>query len=191
MNLHHPYPPKEVKKAISKRWNIPVKDIDAWFVDIRRRIGWNRIRKTHFSNKQDKIIAAAKRFFTPTALTGFSADPNFSVDEDFEICVPLFLQMEEEAKRIYCDMYPTEVLDICLSRCSTKNELQAMHSPLPHFFYPTPEPSPSHSSPSPPSTPEPPADHSHSILGKRHKSPCGYLENGYGESESHQQKRAR
>nr|AOC97528.1 HD1 protein [Volvariella volvacea] len=72
-NLHNPYPTKKVKQAISTQCQCPEKDIDAWFVDVRRRIGWNKIRKI-LNNKRDATVAAASQFFGKTN-TSMPLDP--------------------------------------------------------------------------------------------------------------------
>ena len=65
-NLHNPYPLKHVKAKISKEFDCNVKDIDNWFINVRRRIGWNRVRRVHFANKRQEILSAAARFFGKT-----------------------------------------------------------------------------------------------------------------------------
>ena len=62
-NLHNPYPPKHVKATISRESGCNVKDIDNWFINVRRRIGWNRFRRVHFANKRQEILSAAACFF--------------------------------------------------------------------------------------------------------------------------------
>ncbi|KAJ2929388.1 hypothetical protein H1R20_g7713, partial [Candolleomyces eurysporus] len=61
-NLHDPYPSNAVKDSLSRRSGAPRKDIDGWFVDARKRIGWSSLRKKHFNNKRAEIVNAAKRF---------------------------------------------------------------------------------------------------------------------------------
>ncbi|RXW24043.1 hypothetical protein EST38_g1851 [Candolleomyces aberdarensis] len=63
VNLHNPYPSAEVRYRIATDSNSLRKDIDAWFIDARRRVGWNSLRKKHFNNKRADIVAAATRFF--------------------------------------------------------------------------------------------------------------------------------
>ncbi|KAJ2931836.1 hypothetical protein H1R20_g5258, partial [Candolleomyces eurysporus] len=61
-NLHDPYPSNAVRDSLSRRSGAPRKDIDGWFIDARRRIGWNSLRKKQFNNRRAEIVAAAKRF---------------------------------------------------------------------------------------------------------------------------------
>ena len=65
-NLHNPYPPKHVKATVSRESGCNVKDIDNWFISVRRRIGWNRVRRVHFANKRQEILSAAAGFFGKT-----------------------------------------------------------------------------------------------------------------------------
>ena len=65
-NLHNPYPPKHVKAKLSRESGCNVKDIDNWFINVRRRIDWNRVRRVHFANKRQEILSAAARFFGKT-----------------------------------------------------------------------------------------------------------------------------
>jgi len=64
-NLHNPYPSQAVKRSIARQSGSALKNIDTWFVDVRKRIGWNQLRRKHFSNKRDEIIEAATQFFKP------------------------------------------------------------------------------------------------------------------------------
>ncbi|KAJ3850543.1 HD1 homeodomain mating-type protein Le.a1-3 [Lentinula lateritia] len=42
-NLHNPYPSTSVRDSIASTTNTPRRLIDAWFVDVRRRIGWTNL----------------------------------------------------------------------------------------------------------------------------------------------------
>ena len=90
-NLHNPYPSKEKKAAITEESGSSLKDIDNWFINVRRRIGWNKLRSKHFENKRSKIVSAATRFFkeVPQALhldtTHISGiDPKTNYDSEFK-----------------------------------------------------------------------------------------------------------
>ena len=68
-NLHNPYPSKETKVTIAEESGSSSKDVDNWFINVRRRIGWNKLRSKHFENKRSLIVEAAKDFFkVPRAL---------------------------------------------------------------------------------------------------------------------------
>ena len=74
--------------------------IDAWFVDARKRIGWNALRKTHFCNKRVDIVDAATRFFV-------QGDSKPSLDPN----IPLqFVAIETRAKELYSDKFTESVL---------------------------------------------------------------------------------
>jgi len=62
-NLHNPYPPKETRDTIAHETASDPKHVDNWFADIRKRMGWNAIRKRHFSNKRHLTVDAATTFF--------------------------------------------------------------------------------------------------------------------------------
>nr|AWT37973.1 A7 homeodomain transcription factor 1 [Lentinula edodes] len=42
-NLHNPYPSTTIRDTIASTTNTPRRLIDAWFVDVRRRIGWTNL----------------------------------------------------------------------------------------------------------------------------------------------------
>jgi len=62
-NLHNPYPPKGTRNAIAHETASDPKHVDNWFADVRKRMGWNAIRKRHFSNKRHLTVDAATTFF--------------------------------------------------------------------------------------------------------------------------------
>lgn len=90
-NLHNPYPSKELKTQIARDSRSLLKDVDAWFVDARRRIGWNAFRKARFSNKRTEIIDAATRFFVKNDLKR-PLDPTVELE---------FVAVECRAKDLY------------------------------------------------------------------------------------------
>nr|AHE78417.1 A2HD1 [Volvariella volvacea]AOC97532.1 HD1 protein [Volvariella volvacea] len=66
-NLHNPYPSSSQKDTIANASGTPRQNIDSWFVDARRRIGWNTLRKSRFHNKRKEIVEAATRAFISNA----------------------------------------------------------------------------------------------------------------------------
>jgi len=62
-NLCNPYPSSDVRDSISRqsKWNR--KDVDAWFTEARKRIGWSEIRRKFFHNKRAGAVEKATRFF--------------------------------------------------------------------------------------------------------------------------------
>ncbi|KAJ3516088.1 hypothetical protein NLJ89_g1338 [Agrocybe chaxingu] len=62
-NLHNPYPSKAIKISLAHSASSSLKDIDNWFISIRKRIGWNELKVKSFSNKRSLIVDAATRHF--------------------------------------------------------------------------------------------------------------------------------
>lgn len=157
-----------MKKDISRQTKCSLKDIDAWFVDARKRIGWNKLRKTRFSNKQEQIVAAATHIFKPKPST-FSDDPNATLLSEMD---PRdehrgqFLAMAQTARSLYADKFPelmpslswTHFVNHVSPEATPKNFIQKNINPSATPFlldsrhsYPTPEPSPqSHLTDEPP-----------------------------------------
>lgn len=152
-NLHNPYPSKETKKTISQQTKCSSKDIDSWFADTRKRIGWNALRKSRFGNKQERIIAAATSIFKPK-LRSFTDDLNQSLISEMnpnDAYRADFMLIMRKARSLYAHKFP----DLFLS--NLEGEKYSTPEKPRHTFddsasaYPTPEPSP-------PSFPSPEAD---------------------------------
>ena len=94
-NLHNPYPPKHIKATISRESGCNVKDIDNWFINVRRRIGWNRLRRVHFANKRQEILSAAACFFGKAG--GFQ-----TLDSHLEM---EFASIQNNAVNLYSDKF--------------------------------------------------------------------------------------
>jgi len=106
-----------MRTRFSKQTNTPHKDIDSWFTDVRKRIGWNSLRKKHFSTRKD-MIAAATRFFKPSSpqLDHRSGpDETTHFDEEFTL-------LEDSAKNLYSRRFSASTL---------ANELAAMKDVTP------------------------------------------------------------
>ena len=110
-NLHNPYPSKETKATITEESGSSTKDIDNWFINVRRRIGWNKLRSKHFENKRSLIVDAATRFFkeVPPALHSSTAptsaiDPKTNYDSEF-------ISIENTAR----DLYPRKLFETPLA----------------------------------------------------------------------------
>src|SRR6266571_4413795 len=54
-NLHNPYPSPEIRKKMSMESNSSPRHVESWFIDARKRIGWNDIRKKYFAKRADMI----------------------------------------------------------------------------------------------------------------------------------------
>ena len=158
-NLYNPYPSKETKVTISEESGSSPKDIDNWFINVRRRIGWNKLRSKHFENKRSLIVVAATRFFkeVPQALHSSTThssdiDPKANYESEFkfiENCArnlypqklfetPLATKLDDSGR----DLVP-EAKDRAQVECS---EVQRGAEELQHLYaYPTPERSPEQS----------------------------------------------
>lgn len=99
-NLHNPYPTKGVKDSLSSKAGCNRSSIDAWFIDVRKRIGWNCLRKQQFSNKRVEIVDAATRFFIQQDSSRI-LDPNLG---------PEFVAIENAAKDLYAGRYGQSTL---------------------------------------------------------------------------------
>ncbi|ESK81811.1 homeodomain mating-type protein [Moniliophthora roreri MCA 2997] len=61
-NLHNPYPTPVQRDAISLQSGTSRKTIDNWFIDVRKRIGWNAIKKQYFKERKEMVLAARLHF---------------------------------------------------------------------------------------------------------------------------------
>jgi C-terminal domain of homeodomain 1/Homeobox KN domain len=79
-NLHNPYADSTVCTEIAQQTSARKKDVENWFADARKRIGWNALRKSRFNNKKADIVAAAAKFFGDSAA---SIDLPFCLEHEF------------------------------------------------------------------------------------------------------------
>lgn len=118
-NLHNPYPSKNTRNEISRKTVSDRKVIDAWFVDARRRMGWNALRKSCFSNKRVDIVDAATRFFV-------LEDDKRPLDPDVEL---KFAAIESCAKDLYSDKFSKSTLatklDVAVKDMTPETKAQA------------------------------------------------------------------
>lgn len=137
-HLHNPYPSKNVRAQFAEQSSAPEKDIDTWFVDTRKRIGWNDIRRAYFDTRFD-MVKAATRHFKPALrrLHSDSApDAGPSSDADFS---HHFVTMESNARSLYAHKFFPTPLSSDLGRSSeSTNKRKAATS-----CYPSPERTPS------------------------------------------------
>nr|BAO20893.1 homeodomain 1 [Tricholoma matsutake] len=94
-NIHDPYPSIHTRDDIASASGFARKDIDGWFIDARKRIGWNALRKARFSNKRIEIVDAATRFFVED-------DPKRPLDPNIEL---EFAAIETRAKDLYTEKF--------------------------------------------------------------------------------------
>ncbi|GLB35909.1 putative homeobox KN domain containing protein [Lyophyllum shimeji] len=118
-NLHNPYPSKETRVSIALESGSDTKSVDSWFIDTRKRIGWNTIRKRHFSNKRADIVDAATRFFVQD-------DDKRPLDPTVEF---EFAGLQKRAKDLYADRFDESTLaaklDIAVKDLTPETKVQA------------------------------------------------------------------
>ncbi|KAF5312542.1 hypothetical protein D9619_002864 [Psilocybe cf. subviscida] len=109
-HLQNPYPSKNLRVQMSKETGTPLKDIDAWFIDVRKRIGWNDIRRAHFETRFD-MVKAATRHFNPTSCRARldpHSVPDGSSSSDYSYH---FVSLETRARELYAHkLFPTSLL---------------------------------------------------------------------------------
>ncbi|KAF9455825.1 C-terminal domain of homeodomain 1-domain-containing protein [Collybia nuda] len=150
-NLHNPYPPKSVRDAIASSTASDRKCIDTWFIDARKRIGWNTLRREMFSNKRVDIVDAAMRFFGED-------DTHRPLDENIRF---RFLEIEMRVRELYDEKLSESALatklDIVVKDMTSERKAQetvrklrqrrkdrAMDNALATLSYPSPHLSPHH-----------------------------------------------
>ncbi|TDL28303.1 hypothetical protein BD410DRAFT_780788 [Rickenella mellea] len=90
-HLHNPYPSAATKADIARQTGVSVKSIDAWFVNIRRRIGWTTIAKRHFGGNRAAMLDCAARAIKEQKAQG-------TVSEEI---VEEFMSMKSNLERLY------------------------------------------------------------------------------------------
>ncbi|KAH8099336.1 hypothetical protein BXZ70DRAFT_1009150 [Cristinia sonorae] len=76
-HIHDPYPSLEVKRRLSRKSGVATYIVGDWFKDVRRRIGWVSLCKTHFQGSRALAVEAASRFFTKSD-AAFSLAPHIA-----------------------------------------------------------------------------------------------------------------
>lgn len=94
-NLNNPYPAREERDALCKKCGRNAKEITAWFVTARQRIGWSRLRATRFNRSQVTMVAAASRFWC-------ERDTYQPLPPDIEL---QFAEIEYNAQTLYSEAY--------------------------------------------------------------------------------------
>ncbi|RXW12009.1 hypothetical protein EST38_g13846 [Candolleomyces aberdarensis] len=146
-NLHNPYPSAETRRRLARESFSPEKDISAWFVEARKRIGWNNLRKQEFSNKRSEIVDAATRFF--------KNDYKNPVPDRIESAL---VEIQMKAQRLHHDKFEESRLattldgmvkdmtaDLKQQSLGRKSRNPSRTKVRPSLAYPSPESSPSRS----------------------------------------------
>ncbi|TFK30895.1 mating-type protein [Coprinopsis marcescibilis] len=141
-NLHNPYPSQAVREHISRETNSSRKVVDAWFVDMRKRIGWNALRKEHF-NKRADIIEAATLFFEKNEVD------SLSVPIQLRFAAIASLAQEQYSAKLDSSSLAAK-LDSAVKDMTPELKIQIRHDKDTKQkkapSYPTPAPSPDHNS---------------------------------------------
>lgn len=90
---HNPYPTLREKKEIIGSAKVSIKQLNDWFVNVRRRIGWTGIAKRNFRNSRQEIVDCAHRVFV-------QPNPEFPVKKDV---ISQFMKMKAKVERLCND----------------------------------------------------------------------------------------
>jgi len=130
-NLHNPYPSRQIKESIAQTSGSSVKHIDGWFTDIRKRMGWSKMKRVYFQNRRKPLVDAATSFFREKG--------NISLELMHELTA-----MEVSAKGLYAGKFFESGM---LSKVVPRRSEQRAHQPQPVWSYPSPCQSPERVSP--------------------------------------------
>nr|AER51799.1 homeodomain 1 mating type protein [Pleurotus tuoliensis] len=116
-NIRNPYPSKETKELISRGTGTSLQNIDAWFLNTRRRIGWTSISKKFFSGSKVDTIAAAFRALKDDLKPSISATDDEAERSPLPANIQMaFVEMEDAAKRLYSEKFTKSELAGTLDR---------------------------------------------------------------------------
>lgn len=62
-NLHDPYPSRREKASMAETSGVPIRTIETWFVNTRRRIGWTSLLDSHFQGSRALMVDTAHRVY--------------------------------------------------------------------------------------------------------------------------------
>lgn len=101
-NFHNPYPTKDVRANIATSHNVSRKVVDSWFIDVRKRIGWNSFCKEHYESRKDMVDAATAFFLG--ASSSSVRQPKSASDPAF-----IFITLENRVRGLYASKLGTAV----------------------------------------------------------------------------------
>ncbi|KAL4070620.1 C-terminal domain of homeodomain 1-domain-containing protein [Scleroderma citrinum] len=114
-NLHDPYPPREVKDGLVQSAGVSIHNVNAWFANARRRMGWTHICKSYFGGCRSDTVDAAFRALIKT-------DPNRSLPAEI---VQAFVEMKVTAEGLYSSAFTKSALagdlDVVVKDMSEEN----------------------------------------------------------------------
>nr|UWI70523.1 homeodomain mating-type A1 [Pleurotus eryngii] len=113
-NIHNPYPSRQTKELISRGTGTSIQNVDAWFLNARRRIGWTSISKRYYNGSKIDTIAAASRALTSNSATGVADDEEYTpLPANIRMA---FVEMEAAAKEMYAEKFTKSELAGSLDR---------------------------------------------------------------------------
>ncbi|KAF8632965.1 hypothetical protein AX15_001562 [Amanita polypyramis BW_CC] len=131
-HLHDPYPTKRMKDTLSRGSGVDVKDIDNWFIETRKKIGWNSLRRSRFCNKRQEIVDAATRFFLKPK-DSRPLDPELEME---------FAQIMSRVEVLFYERFPGKasaiLFDPVIEKCTLDGQCRAKTSPKTTARPPTP-----------------------------------------------------
>jgi len=98
-HISNPYPSGSIRDSISQRADWSRKDVDAWFTEARKRMGWNDIRKRFFGNRRAETIQKATMFFEGQ----LRCDPTLS---------QAFVNMKNRVKELFVEPFGNEYIGL-------------------------------------------------------------------------------
>ncbi|KAJ3993248.1 hypothetical protein F5050DRAFT_1847670 [Lentinula boryana] len=132
-NLHNPYPTPQTRDEIASSTNTERRLIDAWFVDVRRRIGWTRLidsnRSSHKTKSSAGVSTCTGRVKYKTRKELITASSQFFLSECSEggrnslsdLEIQTFSSLAETARGLYKDkLHLTHSLDSSANQSQEK-----------------------------------------------------------------------
>ena len=95
-NLHNPYPPTAVKRAMEESPELDRRTVNEWFARARQRIGWTRLLRDRFGGCRSATTDAAFRAFVRD-------DPCSSLDAELYAA---FMAVKAHATLVYTPSSP-------------------------------------------------------------------------------------
>ena len=102
-NLHNPYPPNAVKRAMEGSPELGSRTVNEWFARARQRIGWTRLLRDRFNGCRSAATDAAFRAFVRD-------DPHSPLDAELYAA---FIAVKAHANLVYTPPSPS-TLDMAL-----------------------------------------------------------------------------
>ena len=90
-HLHNPYPTRQTKIELAKSSDISLKEMNDWFINVRKQIGWTSIRKRYFMGNAALTVDHAHRVFK-----------EYEPDRPVSACIAqAFERMKNTAEHLY------------------------------------------------------------------------------------------